>query len=83
MIIKFLPHARERMEERGVTEYEIINTVEEGEEFSAKFGRTGFRRNFEFGGVWRGKQYQTKQVEVFTVNENDRFIVITVIVKYF
>ena len=83
MIIKFLPHARERMEERGVTEYEIINTVEEGEEFTAKFGRTGFRRNFEFGGVWRGKQYQTKQVEVFTVNENDRFIVITVIVKYF
>ena len=83
MIIKFLPDARERMEERGVTEYEIINTVEEGEEFTAKFGRTGFRRNFEFGGVWRGKQYQTKQVEVFTVNENDRFIVITVIVKYF
>ena len=83
MIIKFLPHARERMEERGVTEYEIINTVEEGEEFTAKFGRTGFRRNFEFRGVWRGKQYQTKQVEVFTVNENDRFIVITVIVKYF
>ena len=83
MISKFLPHARERMEERGVTEYEIINTVEEGEEFTAKFGRTGFRRNFEFGGVWRGKQYQTKQVEVFTVNENDRFIVITVIVKYF
>ena len=83
MIIKFLPDPRERMEERGVTEYEIINTVEEGEEFTAKFGRTGFRRNFEFGGVWRGKQYQTKQVEVFTVNENDRFIVITVIVKYF
>jgi hypothetical protein len=83
MAIKFHPHARERMRERGVNEDEIINTVEQGEEFTAKFGRTGFRRNFHYGWVWRGKQYQTKQVQVFTVNENDGFIVITVIVKYF
>jgi len=33
--------------------------------------------------MWRGKKYKTKQVEVFAVKENDDFVVITVIVKYF
>jgi hypothetical protein len=45
------PHARERMRERGATEEEIRKTVEEGEKFTANFGRTGFRRNFNFEGV--------------------------------
>jgi len=48
-----------------------------------KFGRIGFRRNFNFEGMWRGKKYNTKQVEVYAVKENDDFVVITVIVKYF
>ena len=46
MPIKFHPHALERMEERNATEDEVIATIEEGEEFPAKFGRAGFRRNF-------------------------------------
>jgi hypothetical protein len=33
--------------------------------------------------MWRGKKYNTKQVEVFAVKENDDFVVITVIIKYF
>jgi len=33
--------------------------------------------------MWRGKGYQTKQVEVYTVKENGDFIIITVVVKYF
>jgi hypothetical protein len=33
MIISFHPHARERMEERGVKEAEVIATVSEGEQF--------------------------------------------------
>jgi len=57
--------------------------VETGEEFSAKLGQIGFRRNFTFEGVWRGKNYKTKQVEVYAVKENEGFIVITVVVKYF
>ena len=48
MPIKFHPHALERMEERNATENEVIATIEEGEEFPAKFGRAGFRRNFSF-----------------------------------
>jgi hypothetical protein len=36
------------MEERGATEEEVRATVEQGESFPTKFGRTGFRRNFRF-----------------------------------
>ena len=76
------PHARTRLAERGATETEVIETVQSGESFPAKFGRTGFRRNFSFGGQWRGRQYATKQVEAYAVRENG-WLVITVIVRYF
>jgi len=60
MTIQIHPHARERMEERGATKDEVIKTVERGERFPIKFGRTGFRHNFLFKGKWRGKRYNTK-----------------------
>ena len=81
--VRIHPHARERMEERGATEEEVIETVRKGERSPAKFGRTGFRRNFPFDTLWRGKHYHTKQVEVYAVEEEDKIVVITVIVKYF
>lgn len=77
------PHAKERLNERGVSEQEVITTVEQGETFPAKFGRTGFRRNFSFNGTWRGKYYQTKQIEAYAVKENDDWLVITLIARYF
>ncbi|MFN3762829.1 MAG: DUF4258 domain-containing protein, partial [Anaerolineae bacterium] len=77
------PHAVERMRERGVTAEEVRVTVEKGERFPAKFGRTGFRRNFQFDGNWRGRHYQIKQVEVYAVLEGDTWLVITVIARYF
>ena len=36
-----------------------------------------------FGGVWRGKVYVTKQIEAYAVWEDERWLVITVLVKYF
>lgn len=57
-------------------------TLREGERFPAKFGRTGFRRNFVFRGERLGRRYATKQVEAYAVEE-DGWLVITVIVKYF
>ena len=54
-----------------------------GEGFEAKFGRHGFRRNFVFEGEWNGKYYGTKQLEVYTVEEVNSLLVITVLVKYF
>jgi adenylate cyclase class IV len=83
MAVHFHPHARERLTERGVTQEEVEATVEEGEEFPARFGRTGFRRNFSFDKEWRRRYYRTKQVEVYAVREDDDWLVITVITRYF
>ena len=83
MAIRIHEHARERMKERGTTEDEISSTIKEGERFPAKYGRIGFRRNFPFAGLWKGKRYQTKQVEVYAIKERNDFIVVTVLVKYY
>ncbi len=82
MNVRIHPHAAERMQERGATEEEVISTIETGERFPAKFGRSGFRRNFPFDGAWRGKPYNAKQIEAFAIEENG-WLVITVIVKYY
>ncbi len=82
MGVRLHPHARERLLERGATESEVIDTVELGERFPAKFGRTGFRRNVPFEAPWRGRRYATKQIEAYAVREVD-WLVITVIVKFF
>jgi hypothetical protein len=83
MNIRFHPHALERMEERGATVEEVKEVVEKGEQFPAKFGRVGFRRNFSFDGKWRGKVYSTKQVEAYAISKGQDWLVITVITRYF
>jgi hypothetical protein len=80
--VRLHPHARERAALRGATEEEIIETVLTGEPFPAKFGRSGFRRNFAYNALWRGQQYATKQVEAIAVQE-DGWLVLTVITRYF
>ncbi len=54
MRVRLHPHAQERLEERGAIEEEVIATVEDGEQFPAKYNRIGFRKNFTFDGIWRG-----------------------------
>ena len=83
MKIDFHPHALDRIFERGTSREEVEKTIEGGEQFPAKFGRTGFRRNFTFDNQWRGKHYNTKQVEVYAVQENESWVVITVITRFF
>jgi hypothetical protein len=71
------------MLERGAAEAEVQATIEGGERFAARLGRTVFRRNFRFDKEWNGRRYETKQVEVYAVFENADWLVITVLVKYF
>lgn len=49
----------------------------------AKHRRTGFRLNFLFSNNFNNKYYLTKQIEAYAVFENNSWIVITVLVKYF
>jgi hypothetical protein len=83
MIVRIHPHAHARLTERGASEAEVIATVDGGERFAAKFGRVGFRRNFAFNATWRGRQYASKQVEAYAVEESGDWLVITVLVKFF
>jgi hypothetical protein len=71
------------LEQRGATQEEVMTTITTGESFPAKYGRSGFRRNFPFGKEWRGKVYTTKQVEVYAVKEGPDWIAITCIARYF
>jgi hypothetical protein len=82
MAVRLHSHAATRIIERGATEAEVIATVEGGERIPAKFGRRGFRRNFEYNSVWHGHYYANKQVEAIAVDENG-WLVITVIVKFY
>jgi hypothetical protein len=56
--------ARHRMAERGASEAEVVAAVTLGETFPTKLNRVGFRRNFSGEGMWRGRPYATKQLEV-------------------
>lgn len=81
--VRIHPHAAGRMLMRGATEGEVIETIRTGEQFPAKHGRTGFRRNFAGRFSWRGRSFDTKQVEVYAAHENEGWLAITVIVKFF
>lgn len=81
--IRLHPHALERLPPRGASVEEVIRTVREGETFPAKYGRSGFRRNFAFNSIWQRKRYATKQVEAYAVFEGDGWLVITVVTRYF
>lgn len=81
MDVRLHAHAYERLRERGATEDEVITTVTSGERFDAKYGRTGFRKRFPYREEWRGRCYETKQLEAYAVAE-DGWLVITVIVKF-
>lgn len=83
MTVRLHPHVLERLAERGATEPEVIATVQGGESFPAKFGRTGFRRNFRFASIWRSRRYAIKQVEAFAVREGQDWLVITVVTRYY
>lgn len=76
-------HAEQRAKERGALTDEIVDTVNAGEQFPAKFDRTGFRKNFDFNSIWNNKHYSTKQIEAYCVEQDTGWLVITVIVKYF
>ena len=83
MSVRLHPHAVERLVERGATETEVIATVEGGETYPAKFGRTGFRRNFSFQDEWRGRRFAIKQVEAYAAREGADWLVISFVTRYF
>ena len=81
--IVFSQHALDQLGDRGTSEEEVKQAIQEGEEIPAKKGRKAFRKNFPFGSQWKGKHYEVKQVMPIMVEEAEERLVITVYVFYF
>ena len=82
MIIKNDPHPLERAAERGATDAEIRDTLQNGIDAPAKRNRMAKIKIFPFGQIRNGKHYPEKRVEVIYLIENEAIITITVYVFY-
>jgi len=70
------------MADRGASKEEVELAIREGECFPAKKDRLSFRKNFSYNNKWKGKYYRIKQVMPIVVEEQDRFVVVTVYVFF-
>ena len=82
MKVQIDPHTLERAWERGTNEDEIKDVVETGFTISAKYGRIGKAKVFDFKRKRYGKYYEQKRVEVFYAIEESLMVTVTVYVFY-
>ena len=82
MDIQIDPHTLERAEERGTNEDEIKNVIETRFSISAKYGRSGKAKVYDFKQNRQDKYYDQKRVEVFYLIEANKIITVTVYVFY-
>jgi hypothetical protein len=72
----------ERAEERGTNEIEIKDVIQSGFSISAKYGRIGKAKIYDFKTNRHNKYYEHKRVEVFYIIEGENIITVTVYVFY-
>ncbi len=82
MQIQLDPHTLERATERGASESEIRETLQNGSDIPAKRNRLAKAKVFPFDQIRNGKHYPEKRVEVIYVIEKETIIAITVYVFY-
>ncbi len=82
MNVQIDPHTLKRLIERGATEGEIRDVVENGQPVSARHGRLAKAKVYEFKKERHGRYYEQKRVEVIYVVENDVVITVTAYVFY-
>ena len=81
--IRLTIHASEQCVERGATEEEVKQAIEQGAREPAKRGRVMYRLNFPFRAKWQGNFYAIKQVAPVVVEAQNEIIVVTVYTFYF
>ena len=81
--IRLTIHAREQCADRGATEAEVKQAIEQGAREAAKRGRFMFRLNFQYDAEWQGKYYAIKQVAPVVAEAQNEIIVVTVYTFYF
>ena len=81
--IRLTAHAIEQCAERGATEDEVVQAIQQGAREAAKQGRELCKFNFPYNRTWQGKLYAIKQVAPVIKEESDEIVVITVYTFYF
>jgi len=77
------PHLRARMRQRGVTQEEIEQTLNEGwRATDAKLGTLGKTMVFPCEQEWEGRFYLEKEVTVYYRKADDDIILLTVKARY-
>lgn len=82
MEIQIDTHTLERAAERGTNEREIIDVIQTGFNITAKYGRIGKAKVYEFKQNRLNKYYEQKRVEVFYTIKENSIITVTVYVLY-
>lgn len=82
MEISINAHTLQRAEERGASLEEIVATIENGIEISAKLGRLSKYKIFNYNQMRLGKFYKQKRVEVIYIIGNNVVQTVTVYVFY-
>ena len=81
--IEIDPHVLLRCGQRQATEAQVRATIERGEQFPAREGRTWFRKNFSFAQTHNGNYYESVQVLVVAQPMDYGWLAVTVITKFF
>ncbi len=82
MRIQIDPHTLKRAKERGTDEEEIQDVINNGISITAKYGRLGKAKIYDFKQKRQNKYYEQKRVEVIYTLEKDVIITTTVYVFY-
>lgn len=82
MEIQIDPHTLERSEERGTNDKEIRDVIKTGATITAKYGRSGKAKVYDFKRKRHNKYYEQRRVEVFYTIESNKIITVTVHVFY-
>lgn len=81
--VRLTRHAQEQCMERGASDHEVRQAVEQGMREPAKHGRELCRFNVPFNATWQGRYYAVKQVAPVIKEEAAEVVVITVYTFYF
>jgi hypothetical protein len=80
--VTIIPHAWEQIEERGTTELEVLETLENGKSAEARLPRLGKSLVFTDGYIWKGRTYPHKLVRIIYEDRPHEIAIITVYVYY-
>lgn len=78
MKIQIEPHTAQRAKERGVSETEIMDTLQSGDNIPINGKRLAKAKVYPFNEIRNGKFYSEKKVEVYYVVEAETTITVTV-----